>query len=72
MELEEPDPSIVSISITPAVEVTPGSPVLDLLGIPDDSDVKSALNKMRLKNIGRLTISFQNMNSSRLRRSTAA
>ena len=55
----------VTISITPAVDVTPGSPALDLPDTPDDSDAKSALKKLRLNNIGRLTIGYLNINSIR-------
>ena len=51
MEPEKPGPPSVIISSTPAVGVTPGSPVLDLPDTHDDSDAKSALKKLRLKNI---------------------
>ena len=38
---------------------------MDLPDTPDDSDAKSALKKLRLKNIGRLTIGCLNINSIR-------
>ena len=60
MEPEKLDPSSITISITLAVEDTLGSTVLDLQDTPDDNDAKSALNTLRLKNIGRLTIGYSN------------
>ena len=55
----------VAISISPAVDVTLGSPILDLPDTPYDSDAKSALKKLHLKNIGRLTIGYLKINSIR-------
>ena len=65
MEPETPDPSRVTISITPAAEVTPESTMLDSQDTPDDSDAKSALTNLRLRNIGHLTVRHLNINSIR-------
>ena len=64
-EIPSADPSSVAISITPTVEATPKSTMLDSQGTPDNSDAKSALKKLRLRNIGRLTIGYLNINSIR-------
>ena len=49
------------------MEVTAGTATLDLHDTTDDSDAKSALHKLRLKNIGRMTIGYLNINSIRNR-----
>ena len=38
---------------------------MDLQEAPDDSDAKSALKNLRLRNVGRLTIGYLNINSIR-------
>ena len=39
--------------------------MLDSQDTPDDSDAKSALKKLRSKNVGRMTIGYLNINSIR-------
>ena len=66
IEAETPDPSSFTISTNPAAEVSsPESTILDSQEAPDDSDAKSALKNLRLRNVGRLTIGYLNINSIR-------
>ena len=66
IEAETPDPSSVTISTNPAAEVSsPESTILDSQEALDDSDAKSALKNLRLRNVGRLTIGYLNINSIR-------
>ena len=66
IKAETPDPSSVTISTNPAAEVSsPESTILDSQEAPDDSDAKSALKNLRLRNVGRLIIGYLNINSIR-------